>query len=536
MPEKSETTRRLKLALVIDPGPLCPAAAEFIAWCREQPALDVRCLLICKPPDHRKPGRLRCLAVNLLLRIEDRLLRSFKPNARPLQKIAPENSQLPCLDCSAQDNRNTLPAGFPADGIDLLVQIGGATVPETVLQQARLGLLQTQPAISLHASAGLPCFDEVLNRKDHTHFALIHSANGQAQTVLGGQIRTRFFTLLNQHFLFSKLRHYLQVQLLDVARTGCIAPGTHVQSTKSGDFPTLPTSLRYALGLVGIVGSELFKRKLLKRFNRWNVAFARASWRTLDLPAATPIGNRPGHFIADPFVIRDEGGDFCFVEDYDFDRQLGAIAAYKLGDGQADFLGEVIVEPHHLSFPFLFRYQGKLFMCPESSAARRIAIYECEAFPLRWRLCHLAMEGVCAADSMFFEHEGRWWLFTNIDPSNEEDCNSELMIYHADSPFAAHWTPHAQNPIYIDSAKARNGGLLTDGDQRYRVSQRQGFNAYGEGHAIHRIVTLTPDVYEEETTRTVSAADYPGVEGTHHCHADGELCVFDFRRSEAVDR
>lgn len=526
----------MKLALVIDPGPLCTAAAEFIDWCREQPVLDVRCLIICKPPDYQKPGRLRRLAVDLLLRFESRLLRSFKPNARPLQKISPEKSTLPCLDVPVRDNAETLPSGFPPDGIDLLVQISNATIPEALLKQSRLGLLQTWPAMSPDTSAGLPCFDDVLKSADHTRFALIHTANGQTQEVLGGQIRTRFFTLLNQHFLFSKLRHYLQVQLLDAASTGCIAPGTPVQSAKPADFPTLPMSIRYAFGLFGIVCGELIKRKLLKRFNRWNVAFARTGWRKLDLPSATPIGNRPGHFIADPFVIRGETGDFCFVEDYDFDRQLGAIAAYKLGDGKADFLGEVIVEPHHLSFPFLFRYQGKLFMCPESSAARNIAIYECEAFPLRWRLKHIAMEDVCAADSMFFEHEGRWWLFTNIDPSNEEDCNSELMIYHADSPFAAHWTPHAQNPIYIDSAKARNGGLLTDGDQRYRVSQQQGFNAYGQGHAIHRIVTLTPDVYEEETIRTVSAADYPGVEGTHHCHADGELCVFDFRRSEAVDR
>ena len=51
-------------------------------------------------------------------------------------------------------------------------------------------------------------------------------------------------------------------------------------------------------------------------------------------------------------------------------------------------------------------------------------------------------------------------------PAGAKRSSLIRVIYHADSPFAAHWTPHAQNPIYIDSAKARNGGLLTDGDQR----------------------------------------------------------------------
>lgn len=534
MSEPRETSAPLRLALVIDPGPLSPAAQALIDWCRAQPALKVLQIFIGRPPDTPAPGRLRRLAVNLLLQVESRLLRSFKPLARPLRQFDPAHGDLPCQSLSPASPDTTLPAS-----LDLLVHLGNSPLPPDLLQRARLGALRTWPALAPVSASGIPCFDDVLRQREQTGFALLHQRPDGEARLVSGTLRTRFFTLLNQHFLFSKLRHYLQVQLLDIAACGEVrptGPRAFVPPAPAAGFPGLSATLSYAAGLCRILASELVNRKLRRRFNRWNVGFARGDWRQLHLPQAHQIGNRPGHFIADPFVIRDASGDFCFVEDYDFDRQLGTIAAYRLHERKADFLGEVIVEPHHLSFPFLFRHQGKLLMCPESSAARRITLYESEAFPLRWRPVHTVMDKVCAADSLFFEHDGRWWLFTNIDPSNEEDCNAELMIFHADSPLTDHWIPHAQNPIYIDSSKARNGGLIVEGDQIYRVSQRQGFNAYGTGHAIHRIVTLTPDEYLEETVLTRSPADFPGVDGSHHCHVDGDLCVFDFRRAEAVDR
>jgi len=62
-------------------------------------------------------------------------------------------------------------------------------------------------------------------------------------------------------------------------------------------------------------------------------------------------------------------------------------------------LGTVLKEEFHLSFPFLFEFEGALLMCSESREAREIRIYECVEFPLKWRLKTVAMRNVVAADT-----------------------------------------------------------------------------------------------------------------------------------------
>ena len=130
---------------------------------------------------------------------------------------------------------------------------------------------------------------------------------------------------------------------------------------------------------------------------------------------------------------------------------------------------------------------------------------------------------------MLFEHDGRWWMFTNTDEANIDEFCSELNIFWSDSPLSTDWTAHAQNPIIIDSARARNGGLLKKDGQLYRVGQEQGFVTYGAASRIHRIVELNPDVYLEEEIARVSPEFEDGAHGGHHLHSDGNVTVFDYR-------
>ena len=44
-----------------------------------------------------------------------------------------------------------------------------------------------------------------------------------------------------------------------------------------------------------------------------------------------------------------------------------------------------------LSYPYLFKYDTKLYMCPETSQNNDIRIYECEIFPLKWKLKNIIM-------------------------------------------------------------------------------------------------------------------------------------------------
>ena len=137
------------------------------------------------------------------------------------------------------------------------------------------------------------------------------------------------------------------------------------------------------------------------------------------------------------------------------------------------------------------------------------------------------MSDVAAVDSVIFEHGQVWWLFTNIEPVAGGDYCSQLSIFYADSPLSENWTSHPKNPIFVDSSRARNGGILFDGDVIYRVAQKQGFNTYGKRTSINKIVNLTKTDYREEEVRLIEPNFFPDITATHHLHSNGHVTVFD---------
>jgi len=90
-----------------------------------------------------------------------------------------------------------------------------------------------------------------------------------------------------------------------------------------------------------------------------------------------------------------------------------------------------------MSYPFLFRHNGALFMLPETIAIKTIEVWRCVNFPNTWRREKILIEGLSAANSTLLQHEGHWWLFTNLDRSGMCDHRNELHIFHADDRSAA---------------------------------------------------------------------------------------------------
>ena len=261
---------------------------------------------------------------------------------------------------------------------------------------------------------------------------------------------------------------------------------------------------------------------------RCNVAYVAQDWSNAELGRGVVLRNAPFHYLADPFVIYRNGKNYCFVEDFDYLKRRGSIAVFELTETGGVRVGTALEESFHLSFPYLFEYQGELFMCPESSESRDIRIYQCIEFPLRWRLKKIAMKGISAADTMIFPKDAKWWMFTNIDAVGIGDHCSELFIFSAKSPLEGAWTPHVLNPVIVDASCARNAGLIIDSDIYYRCSQGQGFDFYGKQVLINRITELTDDHYDESCSCLITPSFKRGVVGTHHLHTNGKMTVFDF--------
>src|SRR5690606_30656375 len=91
------------------------------------------------------------------------------------------------------------------------------------------------------------------------------------------------------------------------------------------------------------------------------------------------------HFYADPFPLFRDGRDYIFLEDLDHRTDKGIISVVEFdGNGKPGPAKPVLEEDCHLSYPFLIERDGEVFMIPETSARREIAIYRASEFPFRW--------------------------------------------------------------------------------------------------------------------------------------------------------
>ncbi len=210
-----------------------------------------------------------------------------------------------------------------------------------------------------------------------------------------------------------------------------------------------------------------------------------AHWRIATRPVAGPF--RPDgdadsggftilpddgqRYYADP-ILWDEGErTFLLMEEFPYDTGIACLAWTELGpDGRALFTPRRMLEKStHLSYPFLFRHEGEIFMLPENVAAGALTLYRARRFPDQWEEHSVLIPGRALHDATLIEKDGRWWLL-----ANEERGGSSwdtLVIFSGPSPFGP-FEPHAVDPMLVDSRLARSAGpVIRDGDRLIRPVQ-----------------------------------------------------------------
>ena len=190
----------------------------------------------------------------------------------------------------------------------------------------------------------------------------------------------------------------------------------------------------------------------------------------------------------------------------------------------------VVDEPRHLSYPFLFSFEGELYMVPESAASHRVDLYRCTDFPHAWTRMGTLMSGIQAADSTLFEHEGRWWLFCAARLGRTR-LNESLLAFYADSPLSNRWTPHAGNPLIRDYSGGRPGGRIfrSDNGQLIRPAQSS-VPRYGFGLCLNAILALSPNHYAERRIWAATGEASGGWRAMHHLDWHEGLMVMDAQR------
>ena len=199
--------------------------------------------------------------------------------------------------------------------------------------------------------------------------------------------------------------------------------------------------------------------------------------------------------IADPFLFVHNDTLYLFYEHLTRWFGTGRICMRSTQDLKIwTEERDVLVEPFHLSFPFVFEDGGKVYMLPETGGDKSITLYEAEDDTLtHWRKVKKLMEDDEPwYDSIIHKINGKYYLFTGHD----NDVQQVQHLFVADN-LAGPYQEHPSSPICEGRDRARNAGALIEKDGALYRPVQVCVNSYGEQTSVMKIEKLTPTEYQE---------------------------------------
>ena len=218
--------------------------------------------------------------------------------------------------------------------------------------------------------------------------------------------------------------------------------------------------------------------------------------------SAKDVTDTHAAFLADPFLVKENGGWYMFFEVMNATTQKGSIGLATSRDGLKWSYQQIVLdEPFHLSYPYVFKWQEDYYMIPESHQAYHVRLYRAEQFPTRWTFVKDLLRGDYS-DSSICHVDGRWWIFT-------ADRYDVLHLFSA-ADLMGEWTEHPCSPIICgDGHSARPGGRILEVDGRLFRFAQDCDPAYGQRVYVFEITEMTPTTYHEK-----AALDHPIIKGS----------------------
>jgi hypothetical protein len=280
--------------------------------------------------------------------------------------------------------------------------------------------------------------------------------------------------------------------------------------------------------------TKLFPIKILEMphkalfLNQWYLMFHLDEGAPKSFSQFKAIIPPKDRFWADPHVIQANSHYYIFIEEYIYQSKKGYISVIEM-DCQGNWRDpiRVLERDYHLSYPFVFEWEGRYYMVPESADNKTIELYECIEFPRKWKFKMNLMENVNAVDTTLFYHGGNWWLFTGIAENQDSLPLVQLFLFFSTELLTCTWNSHPLNPIVPDVFKARPAGaVFTRNGSMFRPSQDCS-RMYGYGFDLNEILLLSDTEYLERRTTMVRPDWDKRTLATHTFAVAGQLTVID---------
>jgi len=205
-----------------------------------------------------------------------------------------------------------------------------------------------------------------------------------------------------------------------------------------------------------------------------------------------------GSFWADPFLIAVDGQRYLLMEEFSVAEGKAHIVLGITDDqGRIRSHVPVLKRPYHLSYPFIFQWQGGFYMIPETGGHGTIELYASSPDLMSWSFVMNLMQGIEARDTTLYFDGQRWWLMTCM--AENRGCNlfDELFLFSAKEFKTTAWTPHPANPVVSDVRHARPAGALLHLDGKLYRPAQDCSRRYGSNLMLCEIAKLDEREYSE---------------------------------------
>jgi hypothetical protein len=368
------------------------------------------------------------------------------------------------------------------------------------------GSFETWSLVIGEERGGVPAFGDAMAGRDGVEVRLTaRSDDGPAR-----ELRSGYFPYASRHArtldrIADQCGAWLE-QELRAGRSAAVVLDLRRAQSSLCAIDRARFYVREAVRLVGHVARYLFEE------TRWDVAVTRSSLNGfLQNPRAAWlhwIARTPREFLADPFLIRTEGGPQLLCETQHGDRT--SLVTIDLNE-RFGFRTPMLPTDYSVSYPYVFEVEGEPWLVHEQHQRRRVDAYHLNGsatLVASWEL-----GGIAVVDPTIVRHEGRWWLFCTDQDSGP---NYALHVFWAASPYGP-WHAHDRNPVKIDIGGARPAGnfFVRDG-KLYRPAQDCA-GRYGRAIVIQRVDLLTPKHFKETCVARIdsTAVGRKGAVGTH---------------------
>ncbi len=208
------------------------------------------------------------------------------------------------------------------------------------------------------------------------------------------------------------------------------------------------------------------------------------------------------HFVADPFVIYEEGIYNMFFEIKSIGRKVFIGHAFS-EDGVEYEYNKIVIDPETAqhTYPHIFKKDGRWLLLPSPGANvnGEFRVYEAVNFPTEWSLIAVPIEKGVRQDPTPILRDGVWYLiFQNMD--------DDVVLRYSASLTEDTWKEHPDSPIFKNDseeiAKCSIGGaeMVPSGRPLYG---EEGVEIFYRSHINrevyhYRITELTRETFVQE--------------------------------------